>query len=67
MMIKKKLTISNILMLIIPVILIFSIAIAIRTPIMKMYEKNMDGADEFQNGPHFVQDMFYLREFTKVL
>lgn len=57
MMIKKKLTISNILMLIIPVILIYSIAIVIRTPVMRIYEKNMDGMDEFQNGAYFVQDV----------
>ncbi|MDO5518294.1 MAG: HAMP domain-containing sensor histidine kinase [Clostridium sp.] len=57
MMIKKKLTISNILMLVIPVILIYSIAIVIRAPIMKMFENNMNNIEEFQNGAYFVQDV----------
>lgn len=39
MKIKKRLTISNILMLIIPLVLIFGIASAMKEPFMKIYDK----------------------------
>ncbi|NYC28673.1 hypothetical protein [Clostridium saccharobutylicum] len=41
MKIKKRLTISNILMLIIPLVLIFGVASAMKEPFMKIYDKKM--------------------------
>lgn len=57
MMIKKRLTISNIFMLIIPLILISVIAGLMRIPLSKLLEKNFNKAMEIDNMAYHIQDM----------
>lgn len=57
MMIKKRLTISNIFMLIIPLILISVIAVLMRIPLSKLLEKNFNKAMEIDNMAYHIQDM----------
>lgn len=57
MMIKKRLTISNIFMLIIPLILISIIAGLMRIPLSKLLEKNFNKAMEIDNMAYHIQDM----------
>ena len=56
MFIKRRLTISNILMLIIPVILISILAVIIRQPVFKLFEEKMNYIEENQPGAYMVQD-----------
>ena len=56
MFIKRRLTISNILMLIIPVILISILAAIIRHPVFKLFEEKMNYIEENQPGAYMVQD-----------
>ena len=56
MFIKRRLTISNILMLIIPVIIIASIAGIIREPFFKIFEEKMNYIEENQPGAYVIQD-----------
>lgn len=57
MMIKKRLTISNILMLIIPLILISIIAGIMRIPFSKLYEEKFNQLRENDNMAYHIQDM----------
>lgn len=57
MMIKKRLTISNIFMLIIPLILISGIAGLMRIPLSKLLEKKFNKAMETDNMAYHIQDM----------
>lgn len=56
MFIKRRLTISNILMLVIPVILITSIAGIIRGPFFRLFEEKVNIIEENQPGAYFIQD-----------
>lgn len=56
MFIKRRLTISNILMLIIPVIIIASIAGIIREPFFKIFEEKMNYIEENRPGAYVIQD-----------
>lgn len=60
MMIKKRLTISNILMLIIPLVLIGIIASLMRIPFSKLYEKKFNELRENDNMAYHIQDMLRL-------
>ncbi len=55
MRIKKRLTISNILMLIIPVIIIFIIAGIMRVPFSKAYESKFESDRESDPNAYFIQ------------
>ena len=57
MMIKKRLTISNIFMLIIPLILISIIAGLMRIPFSRLYEKKFNELRENDNMAYHIQDM----------
>ncbi len=55
MKIKKRLTISNIFMLIIPVIIIFIIAVIMNIPFSKAYENRFEGYREHDQYAYFIQ------------
>ncbi|OOM74520.1 signal transduction histidine-protein kinase BaeS [Clostridium puniceum] len=55
MRIKKRLTISNILMLVIPVVIIFIIAIIMNIPFSKAYEKKFNMDRERDSYAYFIQ------------
>ncbi|NRT88414.1 sensor histidine kinase [Clostridium beijerinckii] len=55
MKIKKRLTISNIFMLIIPVIIIFIIAFIMNIPFSKAYENKFEGYREHDQNAYFIQ------------
>ena len=57
MFIKRRLTISNILMLIIPVILVVVIAGVIRGPFFKLFEEKMNFIEANQPGTYMIQDL----------
>ncbi|WP_293978411.1 cell wall metabolism sensor histidine kinase WalK [uncultured Clostridium sp.] len=57
MFIKKRLTISNILMLVIPVIVTVALAVAIRDPFFRIFEEKMNFIEENQPGAYEIQDM----------
>lgn len=57
MMIKKRLTVSNIFMVVIPVILITLISFALKIPYNKMVDNAIKNIEQNnQMGPHFIQD-----------
>lgn len=56
MMIKKRLTISNIFMVIIPVVLIIIIALVMRIPFSKVYENKFSELREKENNAYYIQD-----------
>ncbi|MGN0144461.1 MAG: sensor histidine kinase [Clostridium sp.] len=60
MFIKRKLTISNILMLVIPVILITALALIIRQPFFKLFEEKMNYIEENQPGAYVIQDSIHI-------
>jgi len=55
MRIKKRLTISNILMLIIPVVIIFIIAGIMNIPFSKAYESRFESDRESDQNAYFIQ------------
>lgn len=57
MFIKKRLTISNILMLVIPVIVTVALAVAIRDPFFRIFEEKMNFIEENQPGAYEIQEM----------
>ncbi len=57
MLIKKRLTISNILMLVIPVIVTVTLAVSIRNPFFRIFEEKMNFIEENQPGAYEIQDM----------
>ena len=60
MFIKRRLTISNILMLIIPVVLITALASIIRDPFFKLFEEKMDYINADQPGAYMIQDSMHI-------
>ncbi|EHJ00189.1 integral membrane sensor signal transduction histidine kinase [Clostridium sp. DL-VIII] len=55
MKIKKRLTISNILMLIVPVVIIFIIAGVMNIPFSAAYERKFESDREVDQNPYFIQ------------
>lgn len=56
MFIKRRITISNILMLVIPVMLIAVIAVVIKGPFFRIFEEKMNYIEANQPGAYIIQD-----------